>query len=99
MERARIPPLVLCSTKLSACNPRARTVYDEIMPQFKREYPGATVLNAVPDTHPSLTGVLGYAVDLTITFKRSRRAVEERVMWYSSDHKDQGWIVKEKRPL
>jgi len=81
------------------CNQRARTVYKEILPGFEKEYPGSTVISAVPDAHPSLPGILGYEVDLTITFKKAGSATLERVVWHCFDHKDQGWIVKGKKTL
>ncbi len=86
--------LVVCF--LMGCNTKARSVYDEIKPEFYKDYPGSTIIRIVPDAHQSLSGYLGYRVNLTITFKPDVNSKEETVVWLCFCHKDKGWIVENK---
>jgi hypothetical protein len=86
----------VASIFLTGCNMNAGKVYDAIKPEFYKDYPGATIVNMVPDMHHSLAGLLGYEVNLRITFKRNGNSQEETVVWDCFCHKDKGWIVKKK---
>lgn len=100
-SRLLLPMVITCTAfllSLTGCNPNAKAVYDQIKPEFYKDYPEARDVRVYPEMHGSVGGVLGYALYLKFVYKTSDSDQDRQVIWFCSDDKDKGWIVKDKNP-